>query len=181
MKKLGNKIYSLDLGIQWVDNYEEVCDKLIRRHKASLIHYRIRNTYVTIPKKEYCKIFEDHLLKSIKNQFDKIQISDGHSIFTYVSNNQWAKNEWHNHLTSFSSPNKGLSTVFYLKKPDCGDGKISIIDDDNFQIDYLPKQGEYLIFPLHYMHCPTKYENEEHRIAINLNVMTSNTYSEFFF
>ena len=93
MKNLGNKIYSLDLGIEWIDNYEEVCDKLIRRHRASLIHYRIRNTYVTIPKKEYCKIFEDHLLKSIKNQFDKIQISDGHSIFTYVSNNQWAKNE----------------------------------------------------------------------------------------
>lgn len=194
MKKLGNKIYSIDLGIKWIENYEKICNKIIKKHNVSFLYYLTASAcstargYTRSVDNEYATAFTDYLTKIIKELFNEIIIYHKSHLFAYVSNSKWAKYEWHNHLEKsplgipiYQNNDKHLSTVFYLKKPNCEDGKISIIDDDNNKIDYLPKQGEYIIFPMHYMHRPTTYTNEEYRIALNLNIFTTNTHSEFLY
>ena len=75
---------------------------------------------------------------------------------------------------------ENLTTVFYLKKPVTqGDEGALAFKFGEEQYAYQPKEGEFVVFPASYMHSPLPIHTEEYRMAININIVTLNSYKDF--
>ena len=64
--------------------------------------------------------------------------------------------------------------VFYLQTPTCAkscpeDGALLLKESwSHDEVMLHPKEGELMVFPGHYPHCPLGVETDDYRIAINI-------------
>ena len=70
---------------------------------------------------------------------------------------------WHNHVHSST-----INSVYYLQVHNDG---ISF-KKDNLQYDYLPEDGELLIFPSTLIHAPQPNRSKKYRYSINMEIIT---------
>ena len=161
----------VDVGLDWVDDYESLCHKLIIQHRWS--RYKSKQVFEIAPNN--IKLFEplfDIIQNEVVKTFPKIKIGDRKS-WAYVSNSERYQYNFHRHTTI--SIKRNISTVFYLKKSEGGiafrvDGKEYVHD---------PSEGELIIFPAVYSHSPLPLESKEYRISLNINFDTENNYNDF--
>ena len=160
---------SVDLGFSWTDDAELLCKKLILQHKWSSKLYKTGEWVFPIsPSNEHLFLpLFDLIQRTVENFYPKIEIVDRTS-WVYVSNAQRNQMTFHNH----NHFEQDISTVFYMKKP--ADGGIAFLDHE-----YNPTEGELIIFPANAVHMPLATTSDEYRIAINVNLITSNRYLDF--
>ena len=160
---------SVDIGFGWTDDPELLCKKLILQHKWSSKLYNTGEWVFPIsPSNEHLfrPLFK-LIQETVEDLYPKIEIVD-RTAWVYVSNAQRNQMTYHNH----SDVERDISTVFYMKKP--ADGGISFVE-----YEHNPSEGELIIFPANATHMPLATTSEEYRIAINVNLITSNKYLDF--
>tara|TARA_B100000925_G_C21982014_1_gene462775 strand:+ start:668 stop:1198 length:531 start_codon:yes stop_codon:yes gene_type:complete len=167
-------IKSIHVGLDWADDYESLCHKLILQHKWSQKIYKTgRQVFEIAPNN--IRLFEplfDIIQNEVVKTFPKIKIGDRKS-WAYVSNSERYQYSFHRHTTI--SIKRNISTVYYLKK---SEGGISF-DVDGKKYVHDPKEGELLIFPAVYLHSPLPLNSKEYRISLNVNFDTENYYIDF--
>ena len=174
-----DNIISKHIGLDWADDVELLCKKLILQHKWSSKNYK-RGEYVFDIAPNNLGFFQplfDIIKQEVITLYPKADIPDRifNSSWAYVSNKSRTVSFMHNHMPE--KIKKDISTVFYLKKPAMS-GDIVFMRDGKEYI-HTPVEGDLLIFPATYYHSPLPSETEEYRIAINVNVITHNTYDFF--
>jgi len=160
---------SKHIGFAWTDDHDLLCKKLILQHKWSSKLYKTGEWVFTIsPNNEHLFLpLFDIIQDTVEKLYPKIQI-ESRTAWVYVSNSQRNQMTYHNH----NDVERDISTVFYMKKP--ADGGISFVDHE-----YNPTEGELIVFPATTIHMPLATTSDEYRIAINVNLITSNTYLDF--
>ena len=163
------QIKSKHLGFDWTDDHNLLCNKLILQHKWSSKLYKTGEWVFPIsPNNEHLFIpLFDKIQDTVVDMYPKIDIVN-RTAWVYVSNSKRNQMTYHNH----NDVERDISTVFYMKKP--ADGGISFVD-----YEYNPVEGELIVFPANAVHMPLATTSDEYRIAINVNLITSNKYVDF--
>lgn len=140
-----NNVYdSIGINFMLTKEFEELTTTLI-------------NTFHSITKKEYSKVFGDYkLLKENKN-----------ICWAYVRNKNDFDTCIHHHIKTST-----INSVFYLNVPSKKTGGITFYRNiDNKFLTYYPNDFDLIIFPNYLLHEPEKSESEEYRIAINMEII----------
>lgn len=174
-----NSIHYTNIGTDWCEDVEGLCNKLILQHKWSKKNYS-QGQYVFDIAPNNIRYFQplfDIVVSKVRELYPAAIIPEkfASSCWAYVSNQERSVSVLHNHIPEKVS--KDLSTVFYIKKPkDSGD--ILFLIDGKKHI-HRPVEGELLVFPATYYHSPLPSNTKDYRIAININVITHNKYNCF--
>ena len=166
----------IDVGTDWIPGKEKLIKDLINLHLKNRVKYRTEKRNVC-DASQYTTHIADHLADVLQDNLPGLIFNDKKydPPWVYVSNKNWTQTYYHHHLPDNPHPSfyhRHLTTVFYLKNPG---GALSIKDE----VDLMPKEGQFVVFPLHTLHAPLPYHGEEYRIALNVNFFTKNTYSDF--
>ena len=174
-----NSIHYTNIGTDWSEDVEGLCNKLILQHKWSKKNYS-QGQYVFDIAPNNIRYFQplfDIVVSKVRELYPAAIIPEkfASSCWAYVSNQERSVSVLHTHISEKVS--KDLSTVFYIKKPkDSGD--ILFLIDGKKHI-HRPVEGELLVFPATYYHSPLPSNTKDYRIAININVITHNKYNCF--
>ena len=168
-----------DVGLDWIPNKDQLVEDLIKKHLNSRLHYRINkaNAFVC---SELTGNISKHLAEVLVDKYPNIQLTGKWSEFAYISNKNWTKAYYHNHIPRDGCGDywykQHLSTVFYIRNPG---GSLCIVDENKNKNVIMPKDGQFVVFPLHTIHSPLPYVGDEYRIVLNINYNTNNTHSDF--
>ena len=76
-------------------------------------------------------------------------------------------NSCHNHINTST-----INSVFYLSVPDDKSGKLLFCDNNGYEIaNHQPFNDNLIIFPNYAYHLPTTCDNDDYRIAINMEIL----------
>ena len=168
-----------DVGLDWIPDREKLIEDLVRKHLSCRVHYRVNNINV-FDSSKWTSILVDHLEDILVEKYPNIRFTGERQEYTYISNKKWSPAYWHNHIPRGRTEDhwykKHLSTVFYIRNPG---GPLCIVDEDKNKNIIMPKDGQFVVFPLHTVHSPLPYKGDEYRIALNVNFYTENTHSDF--
>ncbi len=172
-------VESIHIGTDWTDDYESICNKLVTKHKWSHKRYKSGKYVFDIAPNNirYFQPLFDRVYHEVKGLYPRADIPEkfASAIWAYVSNKDRSVTFLHNHMKE--KIQRDISTVYYLKKPE-GSGDIMFLVDGE-KVIHTPEEGDLLVFPATMYHAPMPTECDEYRIAININVITNNDYSNF--
>ena len=177
------KLERIQLGFDWCEDISYVTDAIIKQHEAIDYsthifghNFLIRDWKCNKLLYPLYELFYEHILCDDDYAANSIPKP---VFFAYVMNNKrWStKNSasrYHDHSVTAAA-----NGVFYLKTPTCAkscpeDGAILVKEHWKGKESMLhPKEGELMIYPGDYPHCPLGVETDEYRISINIESMPS--------
>ena len=172
------KLDRIQLGFDWCEDLPYVIDAIIKQHETIDYSTHIFGHNFIIKDWKCNKLLYplyDYFYEHILCDDEYAQNSMPKPIFfAYVVNNKrWstknAISRYHDHKTTAAA-----NGVFYVKIPTCDkscpeDGAILVKEDwESKEIMLHPKEGELMVYPGSYPHCPLGVETDEYRISINV-------------
>jgi hypothetical protein len=109
----------------------------------------------------YTKVVANKFHLLVEELFDVSELLNPIKTWMYVQNNEHCTDNWHDHVRTAS-----VNGVFYIDPPENGGALQLIYLDTVHTVEIQPKR--LYIFPGWLCHRPTKQEDENWRVSINV-------------
>jgi len=112
--------------------------------------------------------------------FGPLSLSPRHKQWCWanVYNKDSFRTNMHHHTNTSS-----INAVYYLKIPNnipTTEGGLSIISNNSNLVLFLPEEGDLIIMPADTLHEPQYHSSLDFRIAINMEITTTNHVSSYY-
>ena len=152
--------------------YEHIVSQHLKNHYTLNGHnFKIEET----KNRDLDRLYQAALDKA-RTIFTSLELlsNNSRSCWAYVSNKDFNRNYIHHHIKT-----SVINMVYYLYSPkteNYRDGAIAIYKKDEKESEifsYKPRTGDLLIMPSWLLHSPLCTQSEEHRVAVNMEIMCS--------